>query len=119
LLSQSTPGGRLYHRVVRLIDRIYGAPHGTGWRGCIGTDGVPEVIPNRHPIAAQSMRVRLVFGPIVPIALEDIGEIKNSGHTFKEAGAGKEAETVFVWRGSVHTPGIVANHMPASRCARF
>jgi hypothetical protein len=55
---------------------------------------VPDVIPNRHPIATQSIRVRLVFGPIVPITLEDIGEIKNAGHTFKETGAGKEAETV-------------------------
>jgi hypothetical protein len=66
-------------------------------RGCrvnIGTDSVPDVIPNRHPIATQSIRVRLVFGPIVPITLEDIGEIKNAGHTFKETGAGKEAETV-------------------------
>jgi hypothetical protein len=57
---------------------------------------MPEVIPNSHPIAAQSIRVRLVLGPIVSIALEDVGEIKNAGHTFEEAGAGKEAETVFV-----------------------
>jgi hypothetical protein len=34
LLSQGTPGGRLYHRVVRLIDRIYGAPHGTAPPRC-------------------------------------------------------------------------------------
>jgi hypothetical protein len=60
------------------------------------------------------MRVGLLFGLIVPIALEDIGEIKNAGHTFKEAGAGKETKTVFVERGSVHTPSIVANHVATS-----
>jgi hypothetical protein len=62
----------------------------------IGTDGVPEVIANSHPIAAHRFGVSLVCCRIVPIALEDISEIKNAGYAFKEAGTGKEAETVFV-----------------------
>jgi hypothetical protein len=57
-------------------------------------DGVPDIIPNGHPVTAQRIGVRLMFGHIIPIALEDVGEIKDPSRAFKEAGAGKETKTV-------------------------
>ena len=57
-------------------------------------DRVPDIVPDRRPVASQSIRVCLTLSRIVAIVLEDIGKIKDTGRAFKEGRAGEKSEAM-------------------------